>query len=422
MSTNCLFALIDCNNFYASCERVFNPALQQQPVVVLSNNDGCVIARSDEAKALGISMGVPYFQIKAFCDTHQIKVFSSNYALYGDMSQRVMSTLQLFEKNLEIYSIDEAFVQLNGCQHINLTQYANQIRQTVKQHTGIPVSIGISTSKTLAKTANYLAKRILKSGVCVLSSPVEINNALAQVPIDEVWGVGARWAKKLIQFNINTALALANAPIHLIREHFNVVLERTARELRGIPCLALEDITPKQNIMSSRSFGKPLQDLTSIIKAISYYAARATEKLRQQQSLTQAIYVMLKTNRYSQKNLPYCYHITLPFKYPTDDLCEITRVAKIGLRKLYRPTLKYHKAGVMLLDLIPKQQQQGDLFINTDQHEKLNQTIDRIKQRFGKTSIALATQGHAQHQTWQMKSAYKSFRYTTCWNELVDVF
>ena len=277
-----LFALADCNNFYASCERVFNPKLAGRPAIVLSNNDGCVVARSNEAKALGIAMGVPAFQIRHLIRKHDVQVFSSNYALYGDLSQRVMETLQQFSPEVEVYSIDEAFLNLSGFTNINLTDYGRRIRATVKQWTGIPVSVGIAETKTLAKIANHVAKRTEGTdGVFDFTAWPDRDSVLARVLVEEVWGIGPNYARLLTQHGITTALGLRDADDHWIQKQMGVVGLRTVHELRGISCLPLEQCPPpKQGITCSRSFGRPVTTLAEMREAVAAYTARAAEKLR----------------------------------------------------------------------------------------------------------------------------------------------
>ena len=270
-----IFALVDCNNFYVSCERAFNPSLNNKPIVVLSNNDGCIIARSNEAKALGIAMGIPYHQAKDLIIKEGVVVFSSNYQLYGDMSHRVMNSLKMFVPDVEVYSIDEAFLRLDGFATYNLLQLAKQIRTSILQWTGIPISFGIATTKTLAKIANHIAKKYMLDGVYDLRDPELQINIMRDLPVEEIWGISYRWGKKLRSLGITTALDLRNSDPKFIRKHFSVVVSRIVYELRGLSCLDLAEITPKKNIMCSKSFGKLIAELAPMQEAIANYAARA---------------------------------------------------------------------------------------------------------------------------------------------------
>ena len=318
-----VFALVDCNNFYASCERVFQPALENKPVCILSNNDGCIIARSNEAKALGIKMGDPWHKRKAFCQEHGVAVFSSNYTLYGDMSRRVMLCLQKFTPDVEVYSIDEAFLQLDGFEYLNLEEYGTTIRRTVYGCTRIPVCIGIGPTKTLAKVANHLAKARQKqgigSGVLDLCDRNVRNVVLPVIAVEDIWGVGRRWGKRLQAMGIHTAAQLRDAEPKAMRQVFSVVMERMVHELRGTSCLGLEDIQAKKNIMSSRSFGRMVTDKGELLEAVSSYAARAAEKLRRQGSRANGLYVFLQTNRYRPRHPQYQNSATCSFVLPTSD-------------------------------------------------------------------------------------------------------
>lgn len=416
-----MYALVDCNNFYASCERVFQPRLEGRPIVVLSNNDGCVIARSNEAKALGIPMGAPYFEWRKICEKNNVKVFSSNYELYGDMSERVMSTLGSLCPDIEIYSIDEAFLLFDGFQWKNdLTQFALQIKKTVQQWTGIPVSIGFAQTKTLAKIANKIAKKETKTGVFDLSDEALQEKILSTYPTEDIWGIASRSAIKLAKLNIHTALELRNADPKWLRKHFSVVMERMVLELRGTPCMPLESVQPKKQIMSSRSFGKLVTNLADLEEAISSYTARACIKLRNQKSYAQGIYVFIHTSIFRENEPQYANSFCYYFPEACDDTGYMIHVAKQCLRKLYREGYRYHKAGVMLLDLLPNYVKQLSLFNPEDvRKQKLIKTVDKINQLLGNNTIFYCSEGIK--KTWQIKRAYKSPCYTTRLKELLRV-
>lgn len=360
---NTLFALVDCNNFYASCERVFNPKLEGKPIVVLSNNDGCIVARSNEAKQLGIPMGAPFHQWNKLIKEHSVHVFSSNYEFYGDMSHRVMTILEHFCPDIERYSIDEAFLSLSGLAWKDLSDYTSEIRQTIKQWTGLPVAIGFAPTKTLAKVANYIAKKKTPTGIYDLCDKAKQDEILADFPVEELWGVGSRIAARLKNFDIHTAKELRDFDQKTLRKEFSVVMERLIQELRGISCLPLESVQPRKQIMSSRSFGNLLTELESIEEAISHYAAKACIKLRSQKSRAGGIYVFLHTNHFRENEKQYGNCITLNFLEPTSDSSYVIKMAKEGLRKIYRKGYRYHKAGLMLLDISSTTIKQHDFFI-----------------------------------------------------------
>ncbi|MES2218445.1 MAG: Y-family DNA polymerase [Pseudomonadota bacterium] len=416
-----LFALVDCNNFYASCERVFNPALEGKPIIVLSNNDGCVIARSNEAKQF-IEMGAPYFKCRPICEKQGIAAFSSNYELYGDMSTRVMSCLQSFCPEIEIYSIDEAFLSFATFNNFNLLDYSTEIKTRVKACTGIPVSIGVAPTKTLAKIANHIAKKQTTTGVFVLGDPQAIVAALAHFPVASIWGVGRRIAARLNKFAIYTAGDLMRADPKLMRREFSVVMEKLIAELNGISCIPLEELPPaKQQIMSSRSFGTPIVLLSELEESVSTYAARACLKLRNQQSVAGGIYVFLHTNPFRPDQKQYSNTFSYQFTQPTDDTRSIVTQAKLCMKKIYKPGFYYKKAGVMLLNLMPKEMQQYDLFnktVKSNSAEVMN-VLDKINQRFGKKTLFLCAEGIK--QPWQARRNKISKRYTTQWHELAKV-
>ncbi len=419
-------ALIDVNNFYVSCERVFNPTLEDKPVVVLSNNDGCAVARSNEVKALGVKMGQPWFQLKDLAKKHGIIAYSSNYTLYADMSNRVMSILAVFSPNQEIYSIDECFLDLTGYRKQNQILYGQQIRQRVKQWTGLPVCVGVGSTKTLAKLANHIAKKNPEfNGVCDLNaiSLRQQEDWFRKIEVGEIWGIGRRLAPKLHEIGIKTVLDLKTASPSQMRIRFSVVMEKTIREINGTACIELEEINPpKKQIVSSRSFGMPVSDLASIEESVSLYISRAAEKLRRQQSYAGAVHVSIRTSPFNEKEPYYANGMTIALPRQTDDTRLLTKVALWGLRKIYHPGYKYQKAGVMLSELVPRQYRQLDLFSSESADTKsgeLMSVMDQINARMGRGTLKLASEGFK--QLWKMKQGNKSPNYTTNWDELICV-
>ncbi|MHC2993739.1 SOS mutagenesis and repair protein UmuC [Pontibacter sp. HJ8] len=409
-----LFALVDCNNFYASCERVFDPKLEKKPIVVLSNNDGCIIARSNEAKALGIKMGEPAFKAKDAIEQHNVQVFSSNYTLYGDMSARVMQTLAQFTPNLEVYSIDEAFLDMGNFYGRDLNQYAQELRNTVKDWTGIPVSVGVAPTKTLAKLANRLSKKSKKAdGVLVLTDARHIEEALRRTEAGDVWGVGRRYAQKLAGFGIHTALDLRNASDTFVKKHLTVVGLRTVRELRGEACLDLELVAAnKQNICTSRSFGSAVTSLSQLQEATANYASRCAVKLRRQKSCAGAITVFLQTNPFREEP-QYFSSKTLVLPTATSSTLELIQYASLALQALYRPGYRYKKSGVIVSELRPQNQVQASLLdtVDRDKHQRLMQALDKLNSAWGRDKVTCAAQGTI--RPWQLKCEKKSPCYTT---------
>ena len=414
-----MFALVDCNNFYASCERVFQPKLEGKPVAVLSNNDGCVIARSNEVKALGIEIGVPYFKIKHLIQQHGIAIFSSNYTLYGDMSARVMDTLREFTSDVEVYSIDEAFCDLSGFTHYNLDDYCHTLRRKVKQWTGIPVSIGVAKTKTLAKLANRIAKKA--GGVLVLDNPDVIHAVLARVDVGDVWGIGGQSTKLLNRHGVRTAFDFAHLPDQWIRKNMSVVGLRTAHELRGIPCIPIEDAPkPKQSIIVSRSFGQPVTTRTEMLEAIISYTIRAGEELRDQGLVAKHIQVFLTTNRFNH-DAPYANAITREFPIATSYTPELIDYATNGIKRIYRQGFRYKKCGVMMMGLTSQHTPQFDMFEtqNRDKQDSLMAALDTINARWGSNTMVYA--GAGIKKPWAMKRDLKSPHYTTEWDDLLSV-
>ncbi|HAT7809705.1 TPA: Y-family DNA polymerase [Legionella pneumophila] len=422
MSLPSMFALVDCNNFYASCERLFRPDLQDVPIVVLSNNDGCCIARSNEAKALGIAMGEPYFKIKSLCARHGVKAFSSNYTLYGNISHRVMCTIEECWPHMEIYSIDEAFLDLRSLPMDCHDSFCQELQKKILKHTGIPTSIGIGRTKTLAKAANHLCKKILKIPVFNIASNRE--QWLRKISVGDVWGVGRQWENKLIVRGIHTAYDLARTNTHLLKKSFNVVLMRTALELQGIACGGLEEVEPMQSIMSSKSFGQMQTQFTSIAESVSSHCARAVEKMRRQHLNCQRMVVFVHTNRFREDLAQHFQSIEFRFINPTDDLRLITKIAKRCLERIFKPGLYYKKSGVCLHDLIPKDSRQLDLFHQPSDEqlhhtEQLMGVLDQINQKYGRSTIRLAAEGSS--KPWAMRAELKSPAYTTRWSDVPQV-
>ena len=418
-------ALVDVNNFYVSVERVFNPKLEGRCVVVLSNNDGCVVARSGEVKALGIAMGGPWFKLKELAREHDIIALSSNYTLYADMSNRVMSVLGEFSARQEIYSIDECFLDMDGHSE-NFTQYGRQIRQRIQQWLGLPVSVGFAPTKTLAKLANHVAKKHAEyGGVCDLSTMFEeqLNAVFTSIAVGEVWGVGRKLNEQLQQGGITTVKQLRDFDVSRIRNRFGVVMEKTVRELRGVACLEMLDIAPpRQQIISSRSFGKSVTTLGELQEAVSVYMSIAAVKLRGQSSVAAAVHVYIHTNEHKHEEPQYNSGITIALAHPTDDTMQLVAAAKAGLHRIYRSGYRYKKAGVVLLEITPAGIVQTQLFTDTvvsDKSFKLMAAMDGINLRMGKGAIHLASDGVTQN--WRMNRGSVTPAYTSCWDELPSV-
>ncbi len=420
---NEVFALIDCNSFYASCERVFRPELQNKPVIVLSNNDGCAVARSDEAKAIGIKMGEPYFKIKELCKKHSVHVFSSNYSLYGDMSRRVMRTIAEFAPEMEIYSIDEAFISLKGFQSRDLMDYASKIRNTIFQYTGIPVSIGIGPTKVLAKAANQIAKKNKKSTQCVFSLLDEKHREehLRNFPVGDLWGIGRKSREKLASYNINTALDLKNANESFIERMLSIVGRRILRELKGESCIELELFQEdRKQIISSRSFGKPVFDLNNLQESIANHVSTAAEKLRKQKLITRSILVFIQSNPF--KNTPQYYNsATMNLLSGSSSTNKLIKNSFELLAQIYKAGFEYKKAGVIFNELQPKIGSQFDFFgaYDSPREDTLMETLDRINNIEGKGALKFAACGI--DPFWRMACQLKSPSYTTRWSELLSI-
>lgn len=416
------FALIDCNNFYVSCERVFNPKLWGVPVVVLSNNDGCFVARSNEAKALGIPMGAPLFQYREVIEAHDVAVFSSNYALYGDMSRRVMEVLKMFCPRVQVYSIDEAFCDLDVPDRV---MFGRRLRATVAKWTGIPVSIGMAPTKTLAKVANHYAKKHPEErGVFLLEGERQIEALLRKTEVEDLWGIGSRLGAMLRKRQIYTAWDLRNADDSWVKRQMTVVGLRMVWELRGISCLSLEEVAPaKQSITTSRSFGRPVTSFRELNEALSTYAARVAEKLRRQKALASHLSVFAVPKPDEFGNPLYTYQLDLVFPEPTDYTPLIVRFAKELLSHLFQEGVAYRKVGIMLSGLVPEKYAQPTLFpvtpVPVGRQKQLMQTLDEINRAYGRNALWFASEGVGQE--WQMRQERRTARFTTRWDELLTV-
>ena len=416
-----VFALVDCNNFYASCEKLFAPRLLNRPVVVLSNNDGCVVARSAEVKALGIPMGVPWFKLKEEARRHGIVAMSSNYALYADMSNRVVEVLSAFSPNIEVYSIDESFLELSGFENLpgGLTGYGAEMKQRIADWLGLAVCVGIAPTKTLSKLANHCAKKSLAGvdGVCNFMDmpPDDLTQLYDRIEVSEVWGIGRKINARLEGLGIKTVRQLRDADAETIRAQFSVVVERTVRELRGVSCIDLQEVTPdKQQIISSRSFGQLIFDRADLEEAVASYIGKAAEKLRAQDSLAGAVQVYIRTNVFKPEAPQYQRAVTVPLPDASADTRVLTLWALKVLRRIYRPGYGYHKAGVMLSNIVPRGNQQHSLFgANGGRSDALMTVVDGINQRYGRGAVRLAAEGI--DKAWQMRRGNLSPQYTTDW-------
>ncbi|MBF9140932.1 Y-family DNA polymerase [Hymenobacter properus] len=443
-----MYALVDCNNFYVSCERVFAPQLEGRPVVVLSNNDGCLISRSQEAKDLGLKMGEPYHLVRPLLEQHRVQVFSSNYALYGDMSRRVVQVMSSFTPAVEVYSIDEAFLDFSGLDWItkksDLLTYGQQVRNTVLNYTGIPTCVGIAPTKTLAKLANRLAPRTGPTRTMVLATAADWEPALARVPVDTIWGVGRRYARKLTELGINTGLELARLPEHWLRRHLGgVVGQRLWRELHGQPCLEWnpaewddDQLQPntasRHSVTCTRSFGRPQHQETVLAEAVATFATKAAEKLRRHGQAAHLVTVILGTDRFAPAPGPKTHTAVISLPTSTNDTGMLIKAALQGLRHLRRAGTAYHRAGVLLTGLEPEGQAQLGLFSGSaaDQQrsQQLMKAMDGLNARFGRQLVRSAAMGVAknvdgllQKPVWAGRAAHCSPRYTTGWDELWQV-
>ncbi|ARM32017.1 Y-family DNA polymerase [Prosthecochloris sp. HL-130-GSB] len=421
-----MFALVDCNNFYVSCERVFNPGLNGRPVVVLSNNDGCIIARSEEAKALGIAMGTPEFRCRSFLERHNVAVFSSNYPLYGDMSSRVMMTLAELAPGIEVYSIDESFLDLEGFDRFDLAEFCRGVRRTVGRYTGIPVSIGVGTTKTLAKVANRLAKTSQDfEGVCVLGHDEDIRRALDLVAVDEIWGIGRQWSRTLHARGIRTASDFAAASPGWVRRVLHVTGARVQAELQGRSCLPLEEVRPKkQSICTSRSFGRGVTEPDDLQQAVATFAGRTAVKLRQEGLVASMLTVFAGTSRFNLPEARYWASRSIAFSAPSQDTLDLIAASSALVEGMFHPGYDYRKAGVLVSGLVDEAACHRDLSLfDTGQaasagRKKLMMAMDAVNRMYGSGTVRVAAE---HHDAWKPRQEHLSRCYTTRWEDIIDI-
>lgn len=418
-----MFALIDCNNFYASCERVFRPELNGKPVVVLSNNDGCVIARSNEAKTLGIPMGAPAFEYQKLFDQQQVHVFSANFALYGDMSNRVMTVLSEYAPEMEIYSIDECFLKLKGFEpYCKLQNYGEAMRQKVSQWTGIPISVGIAPTKALSKLANRIAKKYPQhtKGVYIIDNEEKRVKALQWLKIEDVWGIGRQHAKRLKALDISNAYAFTQMSDDWVRKHMSIVGLRLKQELQGIPRWDLEKIQAKKNIATTRSFESNYYQLEQLHERVATFAVSCAEKLRQQKSCCNTLMVFIHTNGHRKDLAQYSRNIVVQLPYPTNSGIELAIFATQALKRIFKQGYAYKKAGVIVQDFCPESITQTTLFESrNERHIPLMKTIDQLNMQFGQQKIRLASQDPK--RVWKMKQEKLSPQYTTKLSDIISI-
>lgn len=412
-----MFALIDCNNFYVSCERVFQPHLEGKPVVVMSNNDGCAVSRSNEAKALGIKMAQPMFQLREWIEKKKIVCLSSNYALYGDMSHRVASIYSQYSPEVEPYSIDESFLRFHEQDPQKLFILAQEIREHVKKWTGIPVCVGMGCTKTLAKLANRLAKQSDR-GVFVIDPRQDNAEILGRVDVGDIWGVGRKYADWLRAIGIHTALDLRDADDKRVKQKMTVVGQRMVQELRGVPCIPMELMAlDKKNICHTRSFGRPLETKDEMDHAIANFAFQASGKLRKEGLITSHISVFVETNPFRKQDQQYTRSSTYAFQVPTNDARMLVKGALGCMGKIYREGYRYKKSGILCMNLVPETVQQQSLFeLEKEANKRLFHTLDAVNKKHGQFSLTLAS--HFGNEGWKTKCEFKSRRWTTDWNEI----
>ncbi len=418
-----MYALVDCNNFYASCERVFNPGLNGKPVVVLSNNDGCVIARSNEAKALGVPMGAPAFKYNKLFEAHGVAVFSSNYALYGDMSNRVMTILSEMSPEIEIYSIDEAFLRYSNCSYLDLPRHGQAMQQRVFKSTGVPISVGFAPTKALAKVANRIAKKfpIRTQNVYVIDSQYKREKALKWLAIDDVWGIGRRYAQKLKYYGVNTAFDFIQKPDAWVKKNFSVVGLRLKHELEGKVTLGIDEEKAKKHIATTRSFEKMYTEFDQLKERVVTFAVTCAEKLRKQKSCCNAVMVFIHTNGFNPDMPQYSRNVVVKLPYATSSGIELARFAVQGLSCIFKEGFHYKKAGVIVMDLIPENERQMTLFEKPNlKHVQLMKTMDALNAQLGQQKIKLA--GQDLGRTWKMRQEKLSARYTTRINEIITIY
>lgn len=419
-----MFGLVDCNNFYASCERVFNPSWNNRPVIVLSNNDGCVIARSNEAKALGIKMGIPAYQIKNEIEKFGIGVFSSNYTLYGDMSNRVMSMLSQYSPSQEIYSIDESFLDFSGFELFDLKEYGEQMVRRVTKGTGIPISLGVASTKTLAKVANKFAKRYKAyKGVCIIDKEEKRIKALQLTEIGDVWGVGRRYEKILVARGVKTAYDFTLLPKDWVKQKMTVYGERLWKELHGESCMNMELVeSPRKQICTSRAFGEMVTGMEGLKEAVSNFAAMCATKLRKQKSCALSLMVFIHTNGFREDLPQYFKDCVIKLPVATNYTPEIVRYALIALERIFREGYSFKKAGVIITEVVPDNAIQGNLFhvLETGKHKKLMEVLDQMKNNgFDNQRLRLAVQDG--QQTWRLKQEFLSPSYTTKLSDIITI-
>lgn len=416
-----MYALIDCNNFYASCERVFRPDLNHKAIVVLSNNDGCVIARSNEAKKLGIPMGAPAFEYQSMFDKNNVFVFSANFPLYGDMSNRVMTILGNYSPEMEIYSIDECFLKLEGFNKYDLYKYGIEMQKKVFNATGIPVSVGIAPTKVLAKLANRIAKKypIETLGVYNMSTQELIEKALKWLKIEDVWGIGKRHAFRLESHGVKTAYDFTKMNDDWIKKNMAIVGLRLKRDLSGVKTLDLEELKPKKNIATTRSFSKNIYDFEELRERVSSYAVSCAEKLRKQKSCCKEITIYIITNRHRLDQEQYFKSIKILLPFATNSSIEITKYTNLGLNKIFRKGYGYKKAGIYVNDFSPEEAEQLSLFSNKNpKHTALMKSLDTINSRYGKNTVRLSVQ---EKRMWKMRQEKLSPNYTTDLNDIITI-
>lgn len=412
-------AIVDVNNFYASCEAIFNPSIKDKPVLVLSNNDGIVIAANNRAKELGLK-GKPYFKIKNLIKKYDAKVFSSNYTLYGDMSARVMETLEEFSPNVEVYSIDEAFVNLDGFSRNDLTEYAIKMRKTILQWTGLPTSIGVANTKTLSKIANrFIKKQKIESGVLNLKDHPNLDDYLKATPVEDIWGVGFQYKKMLNSHGIENALDLSKANDKWVKKRMTVQGLRTLMELNGQPCIEFDyDPAPKKAIISSRSFGKITDKKSNVQEAVAFHVARAAEKMRKQKSACSLLSVFLRTNKFKSELPQYHNGVQVQLPVPTSITSELTEFAMKGVEQIFREGYMYHKVGVLLTDMVPEDVAQIGLFDSElrVKNRIATELLDQINSKMGKETLRIASSGV--NRDWTMRREMTSPKFTTSWLEI----
>ncbi len=418
-----MFALVDCNNFYASCERVFRPDLNGKPIVVLSNNDGCIIARSDEAKILGIPMAAPAFKYKELLTKNKVHVFSSNYALYGDMSKRVMGILADMSPEIEIYSIDEAFLKFENCKYLDLKEYGLKINKTVTKSTGLPVSVGFAPTKALAKVANRVAKKFRDKtkGVYLIDNEEKRIKALKWTGIGDVWGIGRQHAKKLLNRGVTNAYQFSQLPDNWVRKNMTVMGLRLKQDLEGKPTLDIEDADKaKKNIATTRSFDKDYTELSQLKERVSTFAIVCAEKLRKQKSHCNSILIFVHTNSYRKGQNQYKRNIVVKLPYPTNSSFDLAKFARYGLEHIFKAGYKYKKAGVIVMDLTPEDEAQLSMFENSDpRHKKIMKAVDDLNKSMGQHKVKFGSQDL--DRTWKMKQEKLSPKYTTNLNDIIEV-